>query len=87
MGERAVSVDGDMFKGFLWSLAVSVLHIKLFITSCKSANSPGTALSLILGLVVVDSKLLCHLFFACFYFPFFSFFTSLLLSPTKPFSA
>lgn len=71
----------DMFEGFLRILAVSVLHIKLLSSTLQSPNSPGAALRLILGLVVVDSNLLCHLFFplllfSLFFFPFW----------TKPFS-
>lgn len=62
---EVVSVDEDMFRGFLRE---SVLHIRLFITTHKAQNSPRAALSLILGLVVTDSKLLCHLFFPCCYF-------------------
>lgn len=62
---RVVSVDEDAFRrGFLRD---SVLRIRLS-PLARYKVIPWAALSLILGFVVTDSKLLCHLFFPCCYF-------------------
>lgn len=79
---RVPSVDGWGGWGRVRGISqeprcVCPSHYNYLSQLLQSANSPGAALSLILGLAVVDSKLLCHLFFACCYFPsfFFPFFS------------